>query len=795
MKNRREQILMDFGWKFHLGHSSDVSRDFEFGGGDPSSRTKAGDAVGAIRPDFDDSKWQNIDLPHDWAVELGFDAKAERCHGYKLLGREWPATSIGWYRKTFKLAKSEEGKRLSIEFDGVFRDSIAWLNGHLLGRHMSGYTSFRYDITDYVNYDGKNVLVVRVDASQFEGWFYEGAGIYRHVRLVKTDPLHVAHWGTFVTSTVHNRAGTIQADVTIKTEIVNEYDKDASCQLISSIIDAKEKTIGKAQSIGTVAAWENERFTQQVVIKNPMLWSVESPYLYRLVTRVKKGNATVDVYETSFGIRTIRFDANKGFFLNAKPLKIKGVCCHQDHAGVGTALPDPIHEFRIKKLKEMGCNAIRCAHNPPAPQLLNACDRSGMLVIDENRMVGSSPEMLGQLESMILRDRNHPSVIMWCLGNEEHVIQGTEVGVRIFSTMKRLVKRLDPSRPVTLAMNGEWGSKVSSIMDVQGCNYIHCGDVDKYHEAHPHHPIIATETASTFSTRGIYANHKEKGYANAYGTTLPSWGSTAEKSWQFWAERPFVAGVFVWAGFDYRGEPEPYCWPCVNSNFGIMDTCGFPKDNYYYYKAWWSKKTVLHIFPHWNWKGREGEEVDVRCYSNCEEVELFLNGKSLGRKRMELNSHLEWKVRYAPGKLEARGYKSGKENAITRVETTGEPAKLKLMPDRLVTKADNEDIFMVTVAVLDAHGQVVPTANNEVRFSISKGARIIGVGNGDPSSHESDKTAKRKSFNGLCQVIIQSSRETQEIKLMAESPGLRSASVIIRVKDDKRRPFVPSVSK
>ena len=789
MENKRERLSMDFGWKFHLGHSSDASRDFEFGSGDPNFKTKAGDAVGAARPDFDDSKWRKIDLPHDWAVELDFDAKAERYHGYRPLGREWPATSIGWYRKTFKLAKSDEGKRLSIEFDGIFRDSIIWLNGHFLGRHMSGYTSFRYDISDYVNYGHKNVLVVRVDASQFEGWFYEGAGIYRHVWLVKTDPLHVAHWGIFVTSEVNHDS----AKVIIKTKISNEYDEATQCQVISTIVDADEKAIGKAQSTQTVRAWENKEFIQQVTVKNPRLWSIESPYLYRLVTMVKKGDTAVDAYETSFGIRTIRFDAHKGFFLNGKPLKIKGICCHQYHAGVSTALPERIHEFRIEKLKKIGCNAIRCAHNPPAPELLDACDRLGMLVIDENRMMGSSPELLGQLESMILRDRNHPSVILWCLGNEEHVIQGTEVGARISSTMKRLVKRLDPSRSVTLAMNGEWGSVVSLIMDVQGCNYIRCGDVDKYHKDHPDHPIMATETASTLSTRGIYANDKEKGYANAYGTTLPPWGSTAEDMWRFWAERPFVSGVFIWAGFDYGGEAELFWWPGISTNFGIMDTCGFPKDNYYYYKAWWSEETVLHIFPHWNWKGREGEEIDVWSYSNCEEAELFLNGKSLGKKKMRPNSHLEWKVKYAPGKLEAKGYRSGKEITTAKAETTGKPAKLKLTPNRLVIKADNEDISVVKVSVLDTQGRAVPTTNNQVTFSISKNARIIGVGNGDPSSHEPDKTTKRKVFNGRCQVIIQSGRETGEIKLTAESPGLRSTSIIIRAENCISKPFVPSV--
>jgi len=508
---------------------------------------------------------------------------------------------------------------------------------------------------------------------------------------------------------------------------------------------------------------------------------------------VEEEDVTVDMIEVNFGIRTIRFDPERGFFLNGKPLKLKGVCIHQDFAGVGIAVPDRIHEFRIEKLKEIGCNAIRCAHNPPAPELLDACDRLGMLVIDENRMMGSSLEALSQLESMILRDRNHPSVFLWSLGNEEKTIQGTDVGARIVATMKRVVKHLDPTRPVTTAMNGSWGSKFSLINDVQGCNYIRCGDIDKFHKDHPRKPIVATETGSTLSTRGIYTNDEKRGYVNAYGTTLPSCGSTPEYMWRFFASRPFVAGVFVWAGYDYRGEPTPYGWPCINSHFGIMDTCGFPKDIYYYYKSWWSDETVLHIFPHWNWEGREGEEIDVWCYSNCEEVELFLNGKSLGGKSMLKNSHLEWKVKYEPGRLEAKGYKNGKEVVATKVETTGPPAGLRLIPDRPKIKADNQDVSIITVAVVDAEGRIVPTANNLVKFTISGNGRIIGVGNGDPSSHEPDKAKERRAFNGLCMVIVQSEWKPGKIRLTAESEGLKTATVIIHSEKCGLEPFVPSL--
>ena len=794
----RERLSMDFGWRFHLGDAADITRDFGFG----TSRTfaKTGSSFrgvnDAIHTDFDDSNWRKVDLPHDWVVELDFDPRADRSHGFKTVGREWPSNSIGWYRKTFELPKSDEGKRLSIEFDGVFRDSIAWLNGHYLGRHMSGYTSFRYDISDYTNYGGKNVLVVRVDASFFEGWFYEGAGIYRHVWLVKTSPLHVAHWGTFVSSTVKESTGS--AKVTIETKITNENEKDASCQLVSTILNADGKTVMEAQSKEvSVAAWENREITQRMAVSNPILWSVDSPYLYRLVTTVKENGATVDKYETAFGIRTVRFDADKGFFLNGKSLKIKGVCCHHDHAGVGSALPDRIQAFRVEKLKEMGVNAYRCSHNPPTPELLDACDRLGMLVLDEHRMMGSSEEILSQLESLILRDRNHPCVFMWCVGNEEMNIQATDVGARIITTMKRVVNRLDPTRLVTVAdnnVNNSWGSAYSLACDVQGCNYFKLGDADGFHKKFPNQPIIGSENASTQCTRGIYENDEEKGFTNAYGTTLPEWGRTPVDTWSYVAVRPYLAGVFLWTGIDYRGEPSPYSWPCINSHYGIMDTCCFPKDSFYYYQAWWTDQTVLHIFPHWNWAGKEGEQIDVWCYSNCNAVELFLNGKSQGRKTMQPYSRLEWKVKYEPGTLEAKGYEDGKEVAAEKIGTAGAPTQLRLTPDRLKIRADNEDVAMVTIAVLDAQGCIVPTADNEVTFSVSKNARIIGVGNGNPSSHEPDKAMKRKAFNGLCQVIIQSSRQAGDIRLTAESPRLAPSSVIIGAEACEPKPFVPSLA-
>jgi len=748
----RERLLFDAGWRFRLGHTADPAKDFGYGTGQPWA--KAGEAVGAARLNFNDSSWRVIDLPHDWVVELPFDKSSDMAHGFKPVGRSKPGNTIGWYRRPFTVPKSDKGRRLSVEFDGVFRNGIVWLNGHFIGQHISGYTSFCYDITDYLNYGGRNVLVVRVDASEFEGWFYEGAGIYRHVWLTKTAPTHVAPGGIYVTSNVKDAA----ADVTARTRIINESDQPAKLRAAWAVLDAEGKTVATAASSETaIEPWAEFEPVGRMTLSNPRLWSVESPNLYRLATVLHCGSQEVDKVETPFGVRTIRFDPDKGFSLNGKPVKIKGVCCHQDHAGVGAALPDRIQYYRVERLKEMGCNAYRTSHNPPTPELLDACDRLGMLVMDEHRMMGSTPEIIGQLESLILRDRNHPSVVLWSIGNEEYN-QGSEVSARLARSMIRTVRRLDPTRPTTYAgSNGLQWDGVNSTVDVRGVNYLQNAgwNLEAYHKAHPQQPILGSEEASTLSSRGIYKNDPSKGYVSCYDVNAPAWGSIAERWWRYAVDRPWFAGAFVWTGFDYRGEPTPYQWPCISSHFGIIDICGFPKDNFYYYQAWWSDKTVLHLLPHWNWSGREGQTVDVWCHSNCEKVELLLNGKSLGEKTMTPNSHLEWKVAYAPGVLEAKGYKGGQLVATRKVETSGPAARLVLTPDRSKIVADGEDVSMVAVSTVDAQGRPVPTADQEVRFGVKGNARIIGVGNGDPSCHEPDKSFAETSVRALSEWRMQ----------------------------------------
>ncbi len=736
--NGRERLLMDFGWRFAFGHANDAEKDFNHATGYFSYFAKAGYGDGAASKSFDDRSWRMLDLPHDWAVELPFDPKASYSHGYKTVGRNFPETSIGWYRKTFLIPESDLGRRISIEFDGVHRNPVVWVNGFYLGQEHCGYYGFRYDVTDYLNYGGENVVAVRVDATMEEGWYYEGAGIYRHVWLNKTPPLHMAQYGTFVSSEVKDNS----AEVAARATVANEGTSNATFNLGQAIIGADGRVVaqGELKQL-TLKPSDMNEFSCLIRVAYPKPWSVETPYLYKLITTVSAGGSIVDRYETTFGIRTVRFDPEEGFFLNGEHVNLKGTNNHQDHAGVGTAIPDALQEFRIKRLKEMGCNAYRCSHNPPTPELLDVCDRLGMLVIDENRLMGINTEHLDLLKRLIMRDRNHASVIIWSLGNEEWAIEGNTTGARIASTMQSFVQRLDPTRRTTYASSGGWGHGISTVQDVMGFNYIFNGDIDKQHADFPNQPSIGTEETTSRGTRGIY----EDDAANAHMEAIdrkPS-GRSIEDGFDFYAARPFLSGLFFWTGFDYRGEANPFGWPQVSSQYGIVDLCGFPKDMFYYLKSWWTDKPVLHLLPHWNWKGKEGQAISVWAYSNCDEVELFLNSESLGRKTMPKNSHIEWTVNYEPATLLARGYKNGKEIITDKVETTGEPAAITLTPDRSTVNADGEDVSVITVQVNDSKGRFVPTAGNEITFSIQGPGKIIGVGNGDPSSHEPDRYFER----------------------------------------------------
>lgn len=799
MKNGlRERLLMDFGWRFALGNACDPEKDFGYGKlRREGTFAKAGRVDGPAQPKFDDSAWRTVDLPHDWAVELPFVNDPILVeHGGKPLGREYPETSVGWYRREFEIAKEDLGRRISIEFDGIFRNATVFLNGYYLAQNMSGYAPLVIDVTDFLNYPepladgkqtgtGKNVLVVRVDASLDEGWFYEGAGVYRHVWLSKTAPVHVALWGNYVRSTVANSS----AAVNVSTEVTNTTDAAVQARVRTVLLDADGKTVGSTVSKqASVAAGAGLIFEAETTLAKPSLWSLEAPNLYRAVTAVEVNGKTIDQVETTFGIRTVRFDAAKGFFLNGKPVKIKGMCNHQDHAGVGEAIPDRIQAYRIERLKGMGTNGCRTSHNAPTTEFLDACDRMGMLVMDETRTMSSNDEGLSELERLVKRDRNHPSVVIWSLGNEEPQ-QASKRGARIVGSMKKLQRKLDPSRVCTAAMNGGWGGVgVSTIVDVQGFNY-RDDKIDAFHKEYPQKPSIGTETASTLATRGIYANDPVRGYMSAYDVNPVPWGNTAEDWWSLYDSREFLSGGFCWTGFDYRGETTPYKWPCISSHFGIMDTCGFPKDTYFYYKAWWSAEPVLHLFPHWNWAGKEGQEVEVWAYCNQDSVELFLNDTSLGSQQVKKNGHLVWKVKYAPGAIEARAAKGGRVVLTEKRETAGPAAKIVAVPDRVKIAADGEDVSVVNLTIVDAQGRTVPTASNLVTFNVSGVGKLIGVGNGDPSCHESDKGKQRSAFNGLCMGIVQSKRgEPGKVTVTLSAEGLETTTVEVECEAGALRP-------
>jgi beta-galactosidase len=780
----QKKINFDEDWKFHFGNSSNPEKDFNYGNKLQFHKSNVFETT-VVSPKFVDTTWSKINVPHDWVVELPFVKFLTHemdTHGYKPVGGAFPETSIGWYRKHFSIDKKDEGKRFEIQFDGIYRNATIWFNGFYVGTNFSGYVGNSYDITDYMNFEGDNIMVIRVDATQAEGWFYEGAGIYRHVWLNIHNNLHIPNDGVFVHSSVKGKNATIS----IETEVENKNLNNTTATVYSYITDRNGKQITKtSEQKVTLGVNGKTTIKQKLSLNNTILWSLENPYLYKVISVITQRNQIVDQKKMNFGVRTLLFDANNGFFLNGKHLKIQGTNNHQDHAGIGSALPDYMQYYRIKLLKELGSNAYRASHNAPTPELLDACDSLGMLVVDEQRLLNSSPEYIDQFERVIRRDRNHPSVFLWSIGNEEQNIQGNVYGKRIAESLLAIQKELDPTRTSTYAadMANEFKG-VNEVIPIRGFNYRQFAVAD-YHKDHPNQPLLGTEMGSTVTTRGIYEKDPIRAYVPDQDITAPWWASKAEDWWKLAAENEYWLGGFVWTGFDYRGEPTPYKWPNISSHFGIMDVCGFPKNIYYYYQSWWTDKDVLHISPHWNWPEKIGKPIDVWVNTNADDVELFLNGKSLGKKTMPRNSHLQWEVNYEPGTLEAVAYKNGKK-ITTKVETTGQSAKVILTPDRTTITADGKDANVINVSFVDKDGKEVPDANNMIYFTISGDAKIIGVGNGDPSSHEADKCAdgmwQRSAFSGKCQVIIQSGKTAGSIKLEAKANGLISAATTIIIK-------------
>ncbi len=774
----QQKINFDEDWKFHLGNASHPEKDFNYSIANIFAKTAA-EKNTPLDLKFNDSDWRNLNLPHDWAVELPFQNSQNldvESHGFKPIGGQYPENSIGWYRKKFSINKKDFGQLFSLQFDGIFRNANIWVNGFFLGNNISGYLGVTHDITDFLLYDKENIITVRVDATQYEGWFYEGAGIYRHVWLLQNNNVQFENGGKFIYTQLQNNKAIVTVDATIENK--NTKAENGSIYSFIATRDGKFVAQVKEQKF-TLAALDKITIKQKIDIANPHLWDLDDPYLYRVITVLSVSNKIAESSTVKIGIRTFRFDANEGFFLNEKHVKIKGTNNHQDHAGLGAALPDAINYYRIDLLKKMGCNAYRTSHNAPTPELLDACDSLGMLVMDEQRNLNSSEEYLNQWERLIKRDRNHPSVFMWSIGNEEGWIHTTPIGKKVAQTFIAKQKYLDPTRTCTYAADvANVFDGVNEVIPIRGFNYRQFAVAD-YHKDHPTQPVIGTEMGSTVTTRGIYVTDTINAYVPDQDITFPWWASNAETWWKLAAENNYWLGGFIWTGFDYRGEPTPYRWPNINSHFGVMDVCGFPKNIYYYYKSWWTNENVLHISPHWNWK-ESADSIDVWVNSNTEVVELLLNGKPLGKKVMPKNGHLNWKVKYTAGKLEAIATIKGKK-ILSFIETTGIATSIKLVPYKKILLANGMDATVVNVIVQDDKGRDVPDYNELIHFNINGAAKIIGVGNGDPSSHESDKCSEgnwqRSTFNGKCQLIIQSSKQLGTIKISASAAALSPADI------------------
>lgn len=767
----RERLSLDRGWLFHEG---DVPFPVITGHQPSYDNAKAGSSSGAASPDFDDSGWRQVNLPHDWAVEQPFDKDANISQGYRRRG-------IGWYRKYFRLDPADHGKHLEIQLDGIATHSTVWINGVLSARNWSGYNSVYIDMTPFAKFGNElNVISIQVDANAMEGWWYEGAGIYRHTWLVKRSPLHIETDGVFA-NPMKNADGSWS--IPVQTTLYSIEEKTSTVQVESTLIDQDGQPVVSGHTEATVQPLGESVAKFVLTVNAPKLWSVEQPTLYSVQTVVKRDGVVLDELTIHNGFRTVRFDPEKGFFLNDRPMKLMGTANHQDHAGVGAAVPDSLWEFRVRRLKEMGSNAYRAAHNAPAAEFLDATDRLGMLVMDENRNFGSNPELLRQLDWLIRRDRNHPSVIMWSVFNEEPS-QGTAMGYQLVRWMSESVKELDTTRPVTAAQSNSVLNSVnaSQAADVAGFNYVY-RDFDEYHKLNPAKPIFSSEDTSTVMTRDQYSTDRKAMLLDSYDDQVLPWGLSHRDAWKQVAERPFVFGTMVWTGFDYRGEPQPLSWPAAGSSFGVLDLCGFPKTAYWIHQAQWiTDRPILHVVPHWNWAGSEGKPIKVFVATNTERVALFLNGKPMAEKPVDKYQMVTFEVPYAAGTLEARASNGSKEVARFAVETTGPPAAIQITPDRKSLAGNGSDAQPLTVKVVDAQGRVVPTADLPVSFTLIGPGAIIGLNNGDPTNHESEKGTQHSTYHGLAQVIVQSALAGRgSLSVHATSPGLAAGDATVDV--------------
>ena len=832
MENKRKFLLGMMLAAYGLSASADDRRLFDEGW-----QFTQTDSVKMSWFGYNDKTWRTLDLPHDWAIEGDFMATAPSgASGGALPG------GIGWYRKHFKLSKADKGKKLFIDFDGVYMNAKVWINGHELGQRPYGYSSFRYDLTPHLNYGGDNVVAVRVDNSdQPNSRWYSGCGIYRHVYLVSTDNVHVSHWGTWVNAEVQaSGAAVFKLDV----ELDNETGKSKKATVVNTLLDAAGKAVGSSSSAVKLPAGASRKaVSQSMTLKNPQLWSVERPYIYKVRTQVKVGGKVVDEYYTNTGVRSFRFDAEKGFFLNGKNMKINGVCQHHDMGCLGAAVNEDALYRQLKMLRDMGANAVRCSHNPPAPELLNMCDTMGLIVMDESfdmwhrrktkndyaRFFDKWAER--DLTDLVRRDRNHPSILMWSIGNEvleqwssadadnltaeqANLIlnaghdastlakDGEELSPNSILTRNlcNIIRRLDNTRPITAGCNEpDPGNHLfkSGALDIIGFNYHHewVKDVPKNF---PGKPFIFSESVSALQTRDYYMMPSDSVrkapqewwmpytdpsfQCSAYDNMHASWSSTHEQTWDVVKHNDFVGGQFIWTGWDYIGEPTPYGFPARSSYFGIIDLAGMPKDVYYMYQGEWTDRQVCHLFPHWNWL--DGQQIDLWCYyNNADEVELFINGKSQGvRTKGAHDYHVMWRVTFEKGEAKVVARKNGKVVATDVRRTAGAPHHIRLTADKTSLAANGKSLSFVNVDIVDADGNVCPWAENQVFFELSGAARLDGVDNGNPASMERFKDNRRKAFFGRCLAVVRSAKQAGKAVLKARAYGLPDAEIEIEVK-------------